>query len=188
VDEFHPEGLHAGQEVVPAGTRDDQGDIGADAQDVAGGREEAHVFDGPHLQQTGVRRHVLLSGQPLGIGHDFLRHLRLGILRHGRRVGGIGDEHSLPAPQGLGQTEEEIRQHEGGHGQYPERQPPGEGGDISRHCESQAGSDQLTGQDEAVDPPALSTLEVVADERCHNRAGRAGNEAQCEPGEQELPE
>ena len=123
--------------------------------------------------KRGSGAHVLLLGQPLGVGQDVLRRLGFGILGHGGRIGGVGDEHSLPASERLGQMEEQIRQEEGGNGQYPERQPPREGGDVPRHREPQAGSDQLAGQDETVDPPAFSTLEVVADERCHNGAGGA---------------
>ena len=73
VDELHAERLHAGQEVVPACSGDDEGHVGADPQHVAGGGEETHVLDGSHLEQTGIGRHVLLLGQPLGIGHDVLR-------------------------------------------------------------------------------------------------------------------
>src|SRR5689334_24820710 len=53
---------------------------------------------------------------------------------------------------------------------------------------SDAGADELAGEDDAVDPAALGGGEVVAHERRDDRPGGRGDRPEDEPREEEMPE
>ena len=101
---------------------------------------------------------------------------------------GCGGQRGAGPPGGLGQTEEEPCQNECGQAEDDERRPPRERRDVAGHGEAQSGADQLAGEHVAVDAAPLGAGEVVADEGRHDRAGRRGQDAQDQPGEQEASE
>ncbi len=198
-DELGPEGLDAGQVEVPAGAGDDQDDVGADAQ------------HRPHRRRrcpsaAAARRRAPCPGRarPPGPRPGAGRRWPGGVFaadraaperqsaRRGRRprpsVGAVWSKRGDATSGRLGQPEHEPGQKEGRQGQQHEGRPPRQGGDVAGHREADAGADQLAGEDVAVDAAALGSLEVVADQRRHHRAGGGGDRAEHEAGQDQPAE
>ena len=97
-----------------------------------------------------------------------------------------------PPRAGSRKPQDEPAEHERGDGEDDERGAPAadprDGGDVTRDGEAEAGSEELSREDEAVDPAALGGGEPIADERRGERAGRGDDGAEGEPREQELVE
>ena len=94
--ELQAEGLQAGEEVVAAGTREDQDDVRAHAEDVPGRVHEAHPARLAWLDdELGIGRQAALPRDPLRIG--LLPALAGARRLRGRRGPGLVREDAEPA-------------------------------------------------------------------------------------------
>ncbi len=193
LDELGREGLDPGQVEVAAGAGHDQNDVGADAQHRPGRVDQVERLGSqlvPVQDLVGIGLHAAARGDQLGVGRRGrgVVFSASGRRRRSRALGALRNERRSTTAIGFGQPQHDPAQDERRHGQQHERRPPGQGGDIAGHGEAQAGPEKLAGEDVAVDAAPFGALEVIADERGHDRTGRGRDHAQGEAGEEQLPE
>jgi hypothetical protein len=111
-----------------------------------------------------------------GVG-CFLVHLdRLAVHREGLVAAAHRLGHAYDEP---GERERREREHhEGG--------APRQRRDVAGDREPDPRADELPGQDEAVDPSALGTVKVVADEGCDEWSSACRHGAECHPRHEQL--
>ena len=126
----------------------------------------------------------MLASQVLRVrrARHLLRAVLVGLMVVGARREGRA------SPGRLGQMNHQPGQEEGGKSKDHKCGPPGEGGDVARDGKPEARAEQLTGEDEAIDPATLAGREIVADERGNERPGCCRDRPQEHASEEQLTE
>jgi hypothetical protein len=186
-DEFGPERLDAGHEVVAAGARDDQRDVRPHRQDVPDGAQDRHgparLASEALVRLDAHRRGDVLRLDRLGRGRG-CPVARGAVVRRAR----FGRQCALAAADRFGQPEHQPGQDERGQREDDERRPPGQCGDVAGEGEPGAGAEQFPGQDVTVDLAPFRGREPVTGQGSGHRAGRRGDGAEQQPGQEQVAE